>query len=33
LSARLGYSEPSAFRRAFHRWTGTTPSDYRAEYL
>lgn len=26
----LGYSEPSAFHRAFRRWTGTTPKEYRA---
>jgi AraC-like DNA-binding protein len=25
----LGYSEVSAFNRAFKRWTGTTPTSYR----
>lgn len=25
----LGYSDPSAFNRAFRRWTGTTPLEYR----
>jgi AraC-like DNA-binding protein len=29
----LGYSEPSAFVRAFERWTGTTPGRYRTEAL
>jgi len=30
LSARLGFSEPSAFTRAFRRWTGNPPSAYRS---
>ncbi|MFJ4658848.1 AraC family transcriptional regulator [Nocardia sp. NPDC088792] len=30
LSARLGFSEPSAFRRAFRRWTGSPPGSYRS---
>lgn len=29
VSSRLGFSEPSAFRRAFKRWTGSTPAAYQ----
>ncbi|MEO8815278.1 MAG: AraC family transcriptional regulator [Mycobacterium sp.] len=29
LSDRLGFSESSAFRRAFRRWTGSPPGSYR----
>jgi AraC-like DNA-binding protein len=29
ISERLGYSEPSAFHRAFRRWTGQSPAQYR----
>ncbi len=29
----LGYSEVSAFSRAFKRWTGATPLDYRRRSL
>jgi AraC-like DNA-binding protein len=30
IADRLGYSEQSAFQRAFKRWTGMTPGQYRA---
>jgi len=29
IASELGYSEPSAFFRAFHSWTGESPSAYR----
>ena len=32
ISAMLDFSEPAAFTRAFHRWSGDTPSDYRAKH-
>ena len=29
VSYLLGFSEPSAFTRAFQRWTGTSPTEFR----
>jgi len=31
VSYRLGFSSPPAFFKAFKRWTGQTPADYRKE--
>ncbi|MCY1280290.1 putative HTH-type transcriptional regulator [compost metagenome] len=30
IASLLGFSDPSNFRRAFRKWTGKLPSDYRA---
>jgi AraC-like DNA-binding protein len=29
IAARVGFATPSAFTRAFRRWTGKSPSEYR----
>lgn len=31
LAADLGFSEPSAFHRAFRKWTGKSPASFRRE--
>ena len=33
LAFLLGYSEISAFSRAFHRWLGMSPSEWQRGYL
>jgi len=30
IAIRMGFENPANFTRAFRRWTGSTPSDYRA---
>lgn len=31
IAAELGFSEPSAFHRAFRKWTGTSPGTFRRD--
>jgi AraC-like DNA-binding protein len=33
ISGLLGYDNPSNFRRAFRRWTGTSPASFREQRL
>ena len=33
ISMLLGYSEQSAFQRAFKQWTAQTPQQWRSEYI
>jgi AraC-like DNA-binding protein len=32
VAYELGYVEPASFSRAFQRWTGVSPSEYRLRY-
>ena len=31
IALALGYADPSAFTRAFRRWSGTTPAQWRLD--
>jgi AraC-like DNA-binding protein len=33
IAAAVGFAEPSAFHRAFRKWTGQRPTDYRAAHV
>ena len=32
IAVAVGFAEPSAFHRAFRKWTGMRPTDYRTEH-
>jgi hypothetical protein len=32
VAQRVGYSDPTNFTRAFRKWTGVSPSAYRAQH-
>ncbi|WP_425583043.1 helix-turn-helix domain-containing protein [Zhongshania borealis] len=31
IAVRLGFSDPANFRRAFRKWTGCSPSEFRGQ--
>ena len=33
IAVRTGFSEPAAFSRAFKKWTGESPAQYRSSRL
>lgn len=33
IALKVGFTEPSTFHRAFKKWTGVTPGDYRAQEI
>lgn len=33
ISALVGFTDPSNFQRAFKKWTGTSPSEYRSAHV